>query len=766
MHALQTACKWLLALLSIIIIFGAVFPFFPFMPAVDLDSSWVWGMNQAIAQKMLIGKDIIFTFGPFASVYTKAYHPESSLLMFLGSTYFATMLSILTVFWISQVELKWSFLFLALFAYNIFIIYDGIFFLYGLLCAICCYLLTNSKNKNHHTFYNYLFGLAFSALGFLPIIKASNLLLSLVFMALCAVYLWIFQFRKLAVAAVILPFFSMPLFWILSGNSVGELYGYLVNSNPIIFGYTEAMAVYPDDEYSLYSTLFYLIFCICIFTFFLFKNSEYRKKIFLILSFYFYLFLSFKHGFIRHDAHVFSSVEAVLVSAILTSSIGYSKFRYVLLLMAIFIVLFIDTPFGLYEKTQLKTGIDFLSSRYRFESINNLDSKHLKKKYAEAVEQYKTSRKLPLLQGTSDVYNYNQGILIASGNTWNPRPIFQSYSAYSTALAEKNRQHLLGPNAPDNIFFAVETIDGRLPTLDDGPSWPELYARYDPVSMHDNFLLLTRKPNQPQQDILGAPIQTIQGTVGTSISVPPSSQTLFCKIDIQQNWLGKLANTLYKPGPLYITLHFDDNSTQQFRIVSQMAKAGFILSPFVSSTQEFANNYEPRFRNLNKRVKSFEISIGKYFGRLWKKTIAVEFYDVAVPAPTKQAVYQQMAQALENKPTVVQPAQCLGNIETLRLVPGELATIKGWVASSLNPVTHPVKPIAILTMQDQFVPLALTTVNRPDVAQYFQKPHMDNTGFKGLMDLQLAPTATALTIGLLEGETLQLCTNLSAPLSR
>ena len=55
---------------------------------------------------------------------------------------------------------------------------------------------------------------------------------------------------------------------------------------------------------------------------------------------------------------------------------------------------------------------------------------------------------LPLLPGTSDIYSYEQTALIASGNTWDPRPVIQSYSAYGPSLARMNREHLEARRLP------------------------------------------------------------------------------------------------------------------------------------------------------------------------------------------------------------------------------------------------------------------------------------------------------------------------------
>jgi hypothetical protein len=58
--------------------------FNPLMPTAILDGSWIYSMNQAVAQKLVFGRDLIFTFGPYASVYTHAYHPATVWIMLLG----------------------------------------------------------------------------------------------------------------------------------------------------------------------------------------------------------------------------------------------------------------------------------------------------------------------------------------------------------------------------------------------------------------------------------------------------------------------------------------------------------------------------------------------------------------------------------------------------------------------------------------------------------------------------------------------------------
>ena len=41
-------------------------PFTPTMPRAMLDESWGIGINEAVSQHLVFGKDVIFTFGPSA----------------------------------------------------------------------------------------------------------------------------------------------------------------------------------------------------------------------------------------------------------------------------------------------------------------------------------------------------------------------------------------------------------------------------------------------------------------------------------------------------------------------------------------------------------------------------------------------------------------------------------------------------------------------------------------------------------------------------
>ncbi len=65
-------------------------PLAPTMPSEGLDPSWQYELNQALAQGLIFGRDLIFTFGPLGSAFTGQYHPASDPIMLLASALLAT----------------------------------------------------------------------------------------------------------------------------------------------------------------------------------------------------------------------------------------------------------------------------------------------------------------------------------------------------------------------------------------------------------------------------------------------------------------------------------------------------------------------------------------------------------------------------------------------------------------------------------------------------------------------------------------------------
>ena len=72
-HVLWLFGRFLLGILCVLV----WVPLGPSMPNWGLDPSWMLGLNQAVADGLVFGRDIKFTFGPYSSIYSQLYHPAT-----------------------------------------------------------------------------------------------------------------------------------------------------------------------------------------------------------------------------------------------------------------------------------------------------------------------------------------------------------------------------------------------------------------------------------------------------------------------------------------------------------------------------------------------------------------------------------------------------------------------------------------------------------------------------------------------------------------
>lgn len=74
-------------ILSVCLFIGvllACVPLMPTFPEPRLGAAWGYAMNEAVARRIVFGRDIIFTCGPYAFAYTGQYHPATDCLMLIA----------------------------------------------------------------------------------------------------------------------------------------------------------------------------------------------------------------------------------------------------------------------------------------------------------------------------------------------------------------------------------------------------------------------------------------------------------------------------------------------------------------------------------------------------------------------------------------------------------------------------------------------------------------------------------------------------------
>ena len=223
----------------------AVFiPLNPRMPSKGLDASWQFAMNEAVARNMIFGKQVMFTYGPYASAVTRTYSPATDERMLLGSLLLGLSFSAALLF-LERGRKKYITLVLLLFLAT----YGGpelLLLSYALLVAVCVLKQARSELPGKPSSLNWWQASAaivmLLTLGMLPLEKGSLVLPFAAAVALPAAFL-LFRGRfRQALICLFLPVTAVAVFWCVAGQSLANLPVFLRGTTLLASGYTEAMS--------------------------------------------------------------------------------------------------------------------------------------------------------------------------------------------------------------------------------------------------------------------------------------------------------------------------------------------------------------------------------------------------------------------------------------------------------------------------------------------------------------------------------------------
>ena len=576
----QRGIRCLCAIFLLFVIIPLFVPFMPKMPAAGLDPSWALGLNQAVAQGLLFGRDIIFTLGPYSAIYTKFYHPATDGLMVGGSFYLACSYWFALILLNKKNDLKWM-LFLTLFLLIGVYAKDSLFFSYPLLAGLVvfrhCQLVPHRSVTS-----SLVLMFIFSPLGLLPLIKGSLLILCGVTSFLCVLYLAHHRRYGGALIAVLLPFVSLYIFWLLAGQSLMTLIVYINTSLILAFSFTEAMSTASNNVEAL---IYLCVSCLILYT--LMIDRLPKERFFLGVLFFAFLFLSFKAGFVRHFGHALIPGTSIVLAALLMPYCIRSQQVMPIIVLALGTSLYIE---GHYTPIAFIKNIQSTYSAAWYGLAHRINDKHwLQNNFNLSLNYLGATNSLPLVAGTTDIYSYQQTDLIASGNTWQPRPVFQSYSVFNDALAKKNQQHLMGANRPDTIFFKLQPIDNRLPSLEEGGSWITLLEYYEPSFWARDFLVLHKRDIKKRLQVSKTAQHVYK--LGQTVHLPPTDSLIYVELAITPTFWGTINTFLFKPQELEIVIVLKDLRQRRYRMIAAMAKSGFFLSPFIARTEDIPALY-------------------------------------------------------------------------------------------------------------------------------------------------------------------------------
>jgi hypothetical protein len=185
------------------------------------------------------------------------------------------------------------------------------------------------------------------------------------------------------------------------------------------------------------------------------------------------VFILFKAGYIRHDSHEITSTCGLLLLSLflLAALMPRAKLLWVRIFPILALAACTDLAWYSYNSVLASNEAAAGNSITDFPARASTAAQWVVGK--DVLERADLARRetlqsipMPPVNGSVDVYPWGQQFVLARDMDYRPRPVFQSYLAFTTPLAQLNADFLAGPQAPDNILFDINAIDTRYPPPD------------------------------------------------------------------------------------------------------------------------------------------------------------------------------------------------------------------------------------------------------------------------------------------------------------
>ncbi len=545
---------------------------------IGLDPSWGLALHVAVERGLQFGTDLAFTYGPLGFIYPRMYWPGmvwvtlafwlllaagthdawAAILRRGGSFGVATWVVLAGALSIAG---TWS--------------WDALVFVYVLLWAL--QVEAEDPGPARLAAHGAFMGLV--ALTKLTFAMAGGLALGVVTLVILGRH----GLRRALIPGAAAAG-TFVLGWLALGQSLPGLVPYVTNGLEIVTGYPEAMALRgPLWEMRAFAGLTFVVLGMAGWV------AVRRRDLPLLLATAFgaaMFALAWKQAFTRHDAHaIFGFVFLAVAAAALGARLHRASRGCAVVAQAIAFAALALALASISHRSE--QGLDSVLGLVAQRPVNTIPGAYdvavqgPAQRHAAALAEIRASHPVPLLAGTVDVYSYDQAAAFAHGLRWHPRPVFQSYSAYTAPLAELNRRHLLRPDAPEHLLIRVQAIDGRLAALEDGASWLTILERYS-LRSEGAFVVLDREREHRPATVREVPAWEGKGWR----EVPREGALRLAAITVADT--RSLASALKGPPMRDIEVRTADGQVTKRRFIRDVGRARFVLSPLVENSGDFA----------------------------------------------------------------------------------------------------------------------------------------------------------------------------------
>ncbi len=567
---------------------------------ITLDTSWSLALNYANIKDLTWGKDIAFTYGPLSYLSLRSGWGQARLSFLLFDLFF--VFNLFCLFFTSFRNAK-NKVFAGLFILLAVVFsperiegaYSLLFFMFLIFWI--------RKNLETPKTANYLIQCLLLTLLFF--LKFNTGIISFVVYYMALAYMAWYKKNKIP-TIILFAFLPLVLIAIFAAVLNVNLPGYIASGFQLVSGYNSIM--YSDSAELLNIKIFALLFSAAAFIFLVFKffkeRALYIKNALIFIAFGIGLFVLYKQSFVRSDqAHVldffrYAMFFVLAIQEFTTLKINNYRSLFVVAMLGLYgYVGFVHIHPSEYDLKQKLVKDNYISG---FKVFTNVSGMRL----------FPNTNQLPdeiikkIGNNTVDVFPWDIHMLLENGLNYHPRPVLQSYSAYTKSLENLNFDFYNSKNAPKYVFYDIDAIDNRYAVLDEPKVNVVLLKNYTVaasfVYKERSILLLERKNN-------AGPISfEFIKEYQQSIDAPLTPEAgLFYELEIHHTLKGKITSVSNHAPPLFLRITGVDNQTNEYRTSPELLSSGLFLNKFIRSTEDFRACFDDNGKVTNISQYSF-----------------------------------------------------------------------------------------------------------------------------------------------------------------
>lgn len=586
----------------------------------SLDASWVLTLGFVNLKNLVWGSDFAFTYGPLSYLAIRNGWGMSkySFLLF-DIFYFINIFAICFITYKKSINKFLVILAIAAAFYTI----PGYIGGSQALVLLLFMVFWIRQNLEDIKWFKYVFSIMLLVLMFF--IKFNTALIAFLPYFGMLIYFAITRREKYSFL-ILYSIIPITLIYFFSKLLNVELYGYVISGIEMVSGYNEIMYLNQFDIFKYQSLIYVFIFLSLLFLvirIFL-DRKMWLKNVFIVCLYCLCLYIIYKQAFVRAD-----------------SSHVIDFFCYILLLLLCFIDFFIfkiKNFRSLITLTLLVIPVIIIAKNPQYKSFQN-SNKIIKTAYFKGFSNFTSTSGLQLFPNenqlpetiknkienkTVDAYPWNIQLLFENELNYLPRPVIQSYTAYTKYLENLNFEHYNSKNAPEFVIYEYLSIDNRYPLFDESKMNLILLNNYiavDSFSMHEsNYLLLQKKKDFRPIEL---EFKREYAILADSPLIP--EMDIYYEVELYHSLSGKIYGIFNHAPDIILSIKTKNLKQFEYKTSNALLKSGLFSNTFIFDNDSFQQSISNTIIKENEiRQYKFLPKKNKYF----KEKIRIKEYKI------------------------------------------------------------------------------------------------------------------------------------------